>query len=197
MAENDHELPPYEESPQGIREAESQPGFTGTLRAYIEWIECMLMYGSLRLGPAEEHEWRGGRYHRLELVTGGFSTDEALLGCVRQGRLAMHWECEHAGGLYVYLIPEWALAETKASVWMPPDDGVLEEVYSVDEIVLQARATGNHVSLAVDPRLQKAVLSCEQRRDESNEVVRRIVVDVQSLDAATLWECGASGAGTR
>lgn len=189
MTEKDHELPPYQESPQGIREAETQPGFTGTLRAYLEWIESMVMYGSLRLSAAEQHDWRSGRYHRLELVTGGFSTDEALLGRVKQGLLAVHWESEHAGRLYVYLIPEWALVDTKASVWMRPDDGVFEEVYSVDEVVLQARG-GTHISLAVDPRLQKTVLSSEQRRDENDGVVRRIVVDVQNLDAETLRGSG-------
>jgi hypothetical protein len=143
MAEKDHEFAPYEESPQGIREAETQVGFTGILRAYLEWIESMLMDGSLRVSPAEEHEWRSGRYHRLELVTGGFSTDETLLGRVRQGRIAMHWESEHAGGLYVYLIPEWALASIESSAWMRPDDGIFTEVYFGDEVVLQIRR-GNH-----------------------------------------------------
>lgn len=114
---------PFEDTEQGQRELAAGPGFTGTLRDYLAWIEEVLMYGSLQLGEAREVEHpvsTDALQRELRLVTGGFSTDESLLHRVRQGFLAMYWESEHRGGLYLYEIPASALESTEVYPWMRP-----------------------------------------------------------------------------
>lgn len=114
---------PFEETEQGQRELAAAPGFEGTLRDYLDWIEEMLMYGSLQLSEAREIDsppFAGKLFHELRLVTGGFSTDESLLHRVRQGFLSMFWMSEHRGGLYVYEIPDSMLESDEIYPWMRP-----------------------------------------------------------------------------
>jgi hypothetical protein len=57
----------------------------------------MLMYGGLTLAEPRPHEWRKGLFRELKLVTGGFSTDEKLIGRAERGLLSRYWESSHRG----------------------------------------------------------------------------------------------------
>ena len=172
---------PFEETEQGKREKEAQPGFTGTLRAYLDWIEELLMYGSFRLSEPQLHEWRKNQLFReLRLVTRGFSTDEMLIGRAEQGLLSMYWESSHRGGLFVFFIPESALNSEDIHEWMKPETDVFETIYLVDEIRIP------HQSWIVDPEQEKVELSCEQRTDENGNIRRTLIVMPEDLDDETL-----------
>ncbi|MDP9903233.1 hypothetical protein [Arthrobacter bambusae] len=181
------ELPPFEETPQGMREKEAQPGFTGTLRGYLDWINEMLMYGSIRVSEPQPHEWRKGLFREVSLVTGGYSTDEKLIGRIRTGLLSMFWESSHSGGLDIYLIREEQFANEAVQQWMRPDDGIFEEIHLVDEIAVFTGPSRDQ-SFTIKPELTKVVLSCDQRRDTSgnNATRRRLVIEVEQLDDETL-----------
>lgn len=173
---------PFEETEQGRRELQAEPGFSGTLQEYLDWLDEMLMYGGLTLSEPRPHPWRKSQLVReLKLVTGGFSTDEKLIGRAERGLLGlMYWESSHRGGLFVYLIPQEALDSELVREWMKPETGVFETIYLVDEIRIP------HQSWVVDPEREKVELSCEQRTDENGNIRRTLLVMPEELDDETL-----------
>ena len=173
---------PFEETEQGQREKEAQPGFTGPLQGYLDWLDGMLMYGGLTLSEPRPHEWRKDQLFReLRLVTGGFSTDEKLIGRAERGLLGLkYWESSHGGGLFVFLIPESALDDGQIHEWMKPETNVFETIYLVDEIRIP------HQGWIVDPEREMVELSCEQRIDENGNIRRTLIVMPDELDDETL-----------
>ncbi|BAS11809.1 hypothetical protein AHiyo8_01120 [Arthrobacter sp. Hiyo8] len=176
------ELPPFEETEQGRREKEAQPGFTGTLQGYLDWLDEMLMYGGLTLSEPRLHPWRKNQLvHELKLVTGGFSTDEKLIGRVERDLLGlMYWESSHRGGLFVFQIPQDALDSGQVREWMKPETNVFETIYLVDEIRIP------HQGWVVDPEREKVELSCEQRTDGNGNIRRTLIVMPEQLDDETM-----------
>ncbi|MDP9904595.1 hypothetical protein [Arthrobacter bambusae] len=161
----------FEDTEQGKCELEAKPGFTGTLQGYLEWLDGMLMYGGLTLSEPQPHEWRKGLFRELRLVTGGFSTDEKLIGRAERGLLGlMYWESSHRGGLFVFLIPQDALDSEVVHEWMKPETGVFESFYLIDEIRIA------HQRWSVNPEREKVELSCEQRRDENGNIRGALIV---------------------
>lgn len=114
---------PHSQTPQGVREAEIDRGFTGTLAACLGWIDAMMMNGDAILSAhPEPDEARPGTFvRRLELITGGYSTAEHLCERVRSSLLGWrYWESSHRGGLFVYLLPETDLASSAVCQWVSP-----------------------------------------------------------------------------
>lgn len=111
---------PFSQSPQGIREAEQDKGFYGTLAGYLDWISEMLMYKGFNLSEPMPHPMFGREIRTLELTTAGFSTDERLCGLVLDSPLGSMWNSSHVGGLFVYYISTKELASDHESQWLNP-----------------------------------------------------------------------------
>lgn len=121
-------------------------GYTGTLAGFLGWIGSHLRYGGLRIsepGPASLPVPGDDRlFHRVEMVTGGYSDDEALLQRVRGSLLGIAWwASSHRGGLDVYEIPVEQMASDEPMDWLAPEDpGRIERVrYAV---ALEVRDAG-------------------------------------------------------
>lgn len=88
-------------------------GFTGTLRGFLDFLtEHVSGYGGMAVGAPQpcECDPNRGDVVRIELVTGGYSDDEALMSRVRSSLFGFRfWESTHRGGLYVYEVPLRAL----------------------------------------------------------------------------------------
>lgn len=107
----------------------SEEGFTGTLAAFIEWLKNSLCYGGVMVSEAVSGHRPGAKVMRVETVTGGFSSDEHLLGRVQRSPLmAGNWESSHRGGLTVYVFPIYWFESTEEHEFLAPEDGVLERV---------------------------------------------------------------------
>lgn len=105
-----------EADPEGYREAErdsaeiaSDTGFYGTLREFFDWLSDSLAFGSVRVAEPSPDAF-GHMRVEVVTVTGGFSSDEHLLG--RVSRLPVFrgaWRSSHAGGRDVYEFAEQQL----------------------------------------------------------------------------------------
>lgn len=130
-------------------EIASENGFTGTFAAFIEWLQASLVYGGVIVRDPVKDE-RGRTVVHVETVTGGFSSDEALLG--RLGRywwMAHHWVSSQRGGLSVY---EFTLEETISDVervWLEPADGVFERLMRARRVRVYDQ-TGSYVEFSYD-----------------------------------------------
>lgn len=83
-------------------EIASETGFTGTLRAFLDWLRSNLVCGTVRVSQPVPDDWGQLRF-TVETVTGGYSSDEHLLGRVdRLPQFRSAWRSSHAGGLTVY-----------------------------------------------------------------------------------------------
>ncbi|MEH1587980.1 hypothetical protein [Cutibacterium avidum] len=110
-----------------ITNTDAGTGYTGTLVGFLAWIETRLQYGGIRISaPAPSAEPLRSDderlYHRVEMVTGGYSDDEDLLWRVQASILGMYWRSSHAGGLYVYEIPVAAMSNDSSFDWLSPVD---------------------------------------------------------------------------
>ncbi len=111
-----------------IDRTDAGTGYTGTLAEFLAWIETRLQYGGIRISApapsADPLRCDDERlYHRVEMVTGGYSDDEDLLWRVQASILGiMYWRSSHAGGLYVYEIPVAAMSDDSSFDWLSPVD---------------------------------------------------------------------------
>jgi hypothetical protein len=111
-----------------VTSTDAEIGYTGTLAGFLAWIGTRLQYGGIRISdPAPSAEPLRSDderlYHRVEMVTGGYSDDEDLLWRVRASILGvMYWRSSHAGGLYVYEIPVAAMSDDSSFDWLRPVD---------------------------------------------------------------------------
>jgi len=110
-------------------EIASEEGFTGTFASFIEWLDGALVYGAVRVHDPAPNDL-GRMTTTVETVTGGFSSDELLLGRLkRHWFMSSHWVRSERGGLTVYEFPEWVTSNEKEHVWLDPEDGVFERAY--------------------------------------------------------------------
>ncbi|WP_311245410.1 MULTISPECIES: hypothetical protein [unclassified Microbacterium] len=126
-------------------ELASEQGFTGTFAGFISWLEDALVYGAIQVEEPSQDDL-GRTVTRVRTATGGFSSDERLLGRIRRNyRLTMFWVSSHRGGGTVWEFPERVTTSDERRVWLEPDDGVFERlmrarrvrVYSTDGSYLE------------------------------------------------------------
>lgn len=118
--------------PNHIREKDSaelanETGFTGTFHAFLEWLDASLVYGVIKVHAPAPNDF-GRLVTRVKTVTGGYSSDERLLGRLRRSLfLSTNWVLSERGGLTVYEIPEWLTGDEERE-WLEPDRGKFETV---------------------------------------------------------------------
>lgn len=140
-------------------------GFTGTVPAFLDWLEERFAYGGVSIGdpePAELNEKRLVR--RVGLVTAGYSDDEALCGRVERGSLFgfMFWASSHRGGLTVYEVPVERFDSPQELTWLDPPTDVFERVHRARELVVRT-PQGDEFSVAMPDGAQ--LRFCEPDRD--------------------------------
>ena len=112
----------------------SEEGFKGTFVGFIEWLRAALSYGDVSVHEEAPNGF-GRSVVRVETATGGYSSDEHLLG--RLGRalyLQSNWVSSHRGGGTVYEFPMWLVDGTEDLVWLEPEDGVFERLHRVRRV---------------------------------------------------------------
>lgn len=130
-------------------EIASEEGFTGTFHAFLDWLKGALIYGGIRVHDPKPDEW-GRLATRVETVTGGFSSDEMLLGRLRRSMwLSTNWVLSERGGLDVYEFPYWLTDSDEERVWLEPDRGLLQTVYRARRLRVYDRH-GDYVEFAYD-----------------------------------------------
>lgn len=78
---------------------------------------------------AEADRW-GRLKTKVELVTGGYSSDEHLLHRVSTNvYVGAAWRSTHAGGLYVYEFDQSWMTSRDELVWLAPDTGLFNSSY--------------------------------------------------------------------
>lgn len=108
-------------------EIASETGFTGTFSAFIEWLQGALIYGRVKVHEPAPNDF-GRTVTRVETVTGGYSSDERLLGRLRRSLfLSTSWVLSERGGLVVYEFNEWLTGDEERE-WLSPDRGQFETV---------------------------------------------------------------------
>ena len=114
------------------------PGFTGTFKDFIEWLNDQLRYGCVTVADGPYTDEFGRTRRRIETVTGGFSDDEALLGRVENSIFAIFsWRSAHRGGLTVYDVPEEQLSDPSEREWLTEDDdSLVVSIADVDELIV-------------------------------------------------------------
>lgn len=166
------------------RPAGAETGFTGTLEGFLEWLQEHLPYGGARITrglPGEQASLPrpGKTFMRIELVTGGYSKDEQLLGDVRSSvYFGWNWVSTHAGGLYVYEVFEDSplCDPDKELEWLGPENGVVETFHRARTL----RVTGEDGAVLFEHELPHGVeLSfLEPKRDiltPAGDVVMRLL----------------------
>lgn len=114
----------------------NEEGFTGTFAAFVQWLTDALVYGTTRVHEPAPNDF-GRMSTVMETVTGGYSSDEELLGRLRRSwLLSSHWVRSERGGLTVYEFPEWVTASGQEFVWLTPEDGVFERAYRARRVRL-------------------------------------------------------------
>lgn len=106
-------------------ELANELGFTGTFADFIAWLERSLVYGSVVVHDPTIDHW-GRPVTPVETVTGGYSSDERLLGRLRRAMWpSAAWVRSERGGLDAYEFKEW-LTNDEEREWLAPEDGVVE-----------------------------------------------------------------------
>lgn len=140
-------------SPYGLT-ANCRPipgGFAGTLPDFLCWLKERLAYGGVSVGDPVPSELRPQRLvRRVELVTAGYSDDEALCGRVENGSLfgLMFWDSSHRGGLTVYEVPVERFDSPQELTWLDPPTDVFQEVHRARELVVRT-PQGDEFSVAL------------------------------------------------
>lgn len=147
-----NEEPTEEESedyPKDRAELASEAGFKGTLAEFLDWLEESLVYGGMRRLPDTPDEYRPGKkVLRIELFTGGFSSDEHLLGRVFTSPYTRSaWRSMHAGGLYVYEFNDSWQDSDKEYQWLQPELGDPFETLGRARKIRVVSASGKEVQI--------------------------------------------------
>lgn len=146
-------------------EIASEQGFTGTFAGFIDWLEESLVYGSVRVHEPAPDDF-GRMKTRVETVTGGFSSDELLLGRLkRHWYMAHHWVSSARGGLTIYEFPTSVTSNQTDHVWLEPEDGVFERLYRARRVRIYA-ADGSYTETAFDDGVEFVY---EERDRDINE----------------------------
>lgn len=132
--------------------AEGHPipgGFTGTMFAFLEWLQERLVYGGVVIGDPKPAEVDGKRLvRRVHLMSAGHSGDEDLLDRVERGSLfaQMFWTTSHRGGVSVYEIPVQHFGSAEELTWLDPSAKVLRRLDQARELIVHT-ADGAKVSV--------------------------------------------------
>lgn len=116
-------------------------GFTGTVPAFLDWLEARLAYGGISIGEPEPDELHPGRSVReVRLVTAGYSDDEDLLCRVGRGTMfsLRFWESDHRGGLSIYRVPIEDFDSDKETTWLDEPTDVFEEIWRARRLIVDA-----------------------------------------------------------
>lgn len=112
-------------------------GFTGTIPAFLGWIEQHLVYGGVTIGEPEPARYGNRQMRRVKLVTGGWSDDEGLLHRVDRSLFSLaFWASTHRGGLYVHEIPVEQFDSAEETTWLEPPSDVFERVHRARTVVI-------------------------------------------------------------
>jgi hypothetical protein len=117
-------------------ELASKEGFTGTLADFLDWLDRALVYGFIHVHEESLNQF-GRPVIKIETVTGGYSSDEHLLGNVEHSvQFGSYWASKHKGGLVTYEFPVDLLSSNDEVTWLAPDstDGLFETVYRVRRV---------------------------------------------------------------
>lgn len=103
-------------------EIASEEGFTGTLPDFVSWLGQHLAYGGIKYREVPS-EFRADKTEiEVRTWTGGFSSDEHLLGRVHMSIfMAMRWYSSHRGGEIVYRFSEAKWHSPKHTEWLAPE----------------------------------------------------------------------------
>lgn len=132
---------PLEEQPFGLTaNGYAVPGgFTGTLAAALTWLDAHLRVGDVRITSPSAEAAPQERAYRVEIVTGGYSDDEALVYRVERSNLGeWFWESRHRGGRLVLTVPEKEYLSTEIATWVEEPSDVLQTVHHAAQVVLHA-----------------------------------------------------------
>lgn len=127
------ELEPFEDTPQGMLEAEINKGFSGTFKQLLEWLDTHLMYGRYTFKELDETKennpyYGDHKYYEFNLIPGGSSIDKMTISLLRNCvYLNVFWQSSHRGGLDVYHIPEFIYESEKTFPWFEPNQ--LDSLY--------------------------------------------------------------------
>lgn len=128
-------------------ERASEQGFTGTFAGFIAWLEAVLVYGGVQVDDPAPNEF-GRTVTRMRTSTGGFSSDERLLGRIRRNyRLVTFWVSSSRGGGTEWEFPEYVTNGTEERVWLEPDTGRFERLMRARRVRLYAE-DGTYVEQA-------------------------------------------------
>lgn len=135
--------------PKDRAELASEAGFKGTLAEFLDWLEESLVYGGMRRLPDTPDEYRPGKkVLRIELFTGGFSSDEHLLGRVFTSPYTRSaWRSMHAGGLYVYEFNDSWQDSAEPIQWLQPELGDPFETIARARRIRVVSASGKEVQI--------------------------------------------------
>lgn len=130
-------------------EIASEEGFTGTLSAFLEWLKDSLTYGFVLIHEEGLNRF-GNPVIRVETVTGGYSSDEHLLGRVsRSVFVQANWHSSHRGGLVIYEFPtDWVTSENELT-WLEPENDVFETIHRARRVRVYTE-NGDYVELNYD-----------------------------------------------
>lgn len=115
--------------------------FTGTVPAFLEWLQETLQYGGITISEPrpDEYSAQADRLVRdICLITAGFSDDEHLLGRVANKSMFSFrfWESTHRGGLTVYRVPVEVYESPEELLWLDPADDVINEVWRARTLII-------------------------------------------------------------
>lgn len=117
----------------------ARDGFTGTIPAFLEWLEDRLAYGGVLISEPVPAELGRKQVRRVELITAGYSGDERLLGRVEHGSIfaLMFWSSTHRGGLAVFEVPVERYDSSEEITWLEPASDVFEEIHRAREVIVR------------------------------------------------------------
>jgi hypothetical protein len=155
----------------------AETGFTGTFSAFLDWLNDSLVYGGIVVYDATNVSGRD--VIRVEAVTAGYSSDEQLLGRIRQSVLpSYNWVSSHRGGRDVYEFPKGWKDSDEESEFVAPEDGVFQRVHRARRIQLVTE-NGDRIDVNFDAG---AELVFEEPDRDINEPDG--VLTIRPIDAA-------------
>lgn len=126
----------------------AETGFTGTFSAFLSWLNDSLAYGGILVYDATNDA--GREVTRVETITGGYSSDEQLLGRIRESLLVSYnWVSSHRGGLDIYEFPKSWMESDEENEFLAPEDGVFHRVHRARRIRLVTE-NGDHIDVNFD-----------------------------------------------
>lgn len=116
-------------------------GFAGTVPGFLDWLQEQLRYGGVGISDLvlAEASFDKRTVRRVELVTGGYSDDEHLLGRVYRGSMfaLKFWRSLHLGGRYVYEVPFEHFDSPQEITWLQPESDVFEQLHRAREVIVR------------------------------------------------------------